>query len=192
MSDVASPEILVGVFREQDWPQETLAVLWNHAIQDQPQSLMWRTGTPVTLNEWIRWFSADHRLVVLPVEKPADGAPTVQDILGIVWLDDIDHGCASGHFWFRKQGMMCRKPLRAGLKALEFAFTTLSFQVLWCKLNANNHVAVKFAQRLGFTMLGEIPLWYGHGDVRYPAAIGYLTALMWQEKKVTHGIFRSI
>jgi len=148
---------------------------------------MWRTGVPVTLNEWIRWFSADHRLVILPVEIREDQVPTVQDILGILWLDDIDNFCASAHFWFRKQGQMCRKPLRAGARALDFVFTSLSFQVLWCKLNAQNHVAVKLAKHIGFQIIGEIPLWYGHGETRYAATIGHLTADQWREKRERYG-----
>lgn len=178
-----SPAIRVCGFREQDWPQETLAVLWKHAVQEFPQSLMWRTGTPITLNEWIRWFSAPERIVLLPVEIAADRTPTLDNILGIVWIDEIDYPRGTPHFWFRKQGAVCRKQIAAAVAVLDFAFAQLTFQLLWVHLNAQNTVAVKFAKHLGFQMLGDIPRWYTHGDVRYPASVGYLTADFWQQKR---------
>lgn len=173
------------LYLEHEWPPETLAFLWDCARKDHPQSLMWRAGTPDSLNGWIQWFSP--RIVIFPVEHLADSKPTVENILGMAWVDEIDHPRGVAHFWFRKQGF-CRKLLFASAQALELGFSKLQFQVLGCRPNAENKVSVKFARKLGFQMLGEIPLWHGHGETRYPASIGYLTAEMWQEKRKDYAL----
>lgn len=183
-----SNTLKVYPYQAHEWPQETLAVLCGYAQRDHQHSLMWRTGTPVALNDWILWFTSPTRLVLLAVEEPPDRVRTPDDIIGMGWIDEIEHPRGTGHFWFRKQSQMCRKPLEAGAKTLDLLFSPpYSFQTLVIRPNAENKVSVKFARHLGFQMIGEIPGWYGHGEVRYPASIGYMTAAMWAEKRGRHG-----
>lgn len=172
-------------YQPQEWPQETLAVLCAYAQRDWPESLMWRYGVPIPLNEWIVWFTSPTRFVLLAVDEPPDRTHTPDDILGMGWVDEIEHPRGAAHFWYRKQPAPCRKQIVASLKMLDLLFSPpYSFQTLVVHPNADNKVAVKFAQHLGFTMIGEIPGWYGHGEVRYPASFGYMTAAMWQEKAI--------
>lgn len=171
------------IFREQEWPQDTLTWLWTYAMQDRENSLLWREGTPLTLNQWIRWFTDPERLVILPVQMPSNRGLTVHDVMGMAWVDEVDHARGTAHFWFRQQPGTCRPALRAGIAILDLLFDSLKFAVLICRLNPENKVAVKCAKYVGFQMIGDIPGWYTHGETRFPARIGYMTAAMFHTYK---------
>lgn len=159
------------------WPAQTLVQLYQWMQEDHVPSIFWRDGNPLTLNNFIRLATDPGRVVVLPVLCPhLPEEMTLDDVIGMVWVDEIELPHAEVHFWVRKKHWWRHRPLRAARKVLEMLFAeTPALQLLICRPNKSNAIGVKFMKQLGVHIVGELPRWYKHGETYHSALLGYVT-----------------
>lgn len=168
--------IKVLPYVEQQFAPELLAWLWKKMQDEYIPSHIWRDGIPLTLNEFIRFFSPlEGRGLFLAFYCPADGSSfSLDHIIGLLWIDQISTHKAHAHFFFFRQ-WWGGWTTAAAKKGLDLIFhDPFNLQLLLCHINAKNQMGKGFWRRVGVTMLGEIPHYYQHGDQFHSALSGYI------------------
>lgn len=150
---------------------DILPHLWQRLLADDPPPWFWGNIPPLSLTDFICYFSDLQRQLFLVCTD--DG----QDFIGVAWLDEIILGQrARGHFYFFKKyrgKRSARIPrVLTELKAI-VAAPPLSLQVLLLFTDSRAHDAHKAAMRLGAIYLpGVIPCYYPGEALIH---IGYIT-----------------
>lgn len=95
--------------------------------------------------------------------------------LGFAWLNGVSGGLAFAHFG----GTLAAKgrSVRVGQMAVRYWFKNFEFLELILGITPQpNRIAVRFIERIGFRVLGEIPgmLWDAYQAERVSAVISYL------------------
>lgn len=175
MAAGASDDIQVWLFTDDRWPPQTLVQLYAFMQADRVPSSFWRDGIPLSLNAFVRWLTEPGRYVFLPVLCSDAESTTLDQIIGMALVDEIELPKAAIHFWVRKKFWWRRRPLAAARKALALVFREMpGLQLLTCRMNSHNRLGVKFMKQVGVRIIGEIPNWYKHGDIYHPATFGYI------------------
>jgi RimJ/RimL family protein N-acetyltransferase len=157
------------------WPSHTLVQLYHWMQEDRIPAIFWRDGRPQAMNNFIRFATEPGRVVVLPL-LCTEKVPTLDDVIGMVWVDEIELPHAEIHFWVRKKHWWRRRPQRAAHAVLEKLFAdTPALHTLICRTNKDNPIGVKFMQQSGAHVVGELPNWYKHGETYHAAILGYIS-----------------
>ena len=105
-------------------------------------------------DEFLRVMKDPGNLVVLVVVG--------ETISGFAWLNELRTNRATAHFCFLKD-VWGKTAVKAGKQIIDYWFTftkesgSQMFDVITGLTPANNHKAISFIKRMGFTILGEIP-----------------------------------
>lgn len=94
--------------------------------------------------------------------------------LGFAWLNGLNGGLAFAHFGGLKSAR--GRSVRVGQLALAYWMKNFTFLRLILGITPQpNRLAVRFIERIGFRVLGEIPnvLWDAYQAERVPAVISY-------------------
>lgn len=170
--------IEVRAFHPQNpsWPDHTLVQLYTWIREDATPTIFWRDGKPLPLNLFIRFLTDPGRVLFLPLLRVEGEEPTLDSIIGMFWLDCIEPPHAEAHFWIRKKHWWHNRPVLAAWKILAVIFAeSPPLHLVVCRTNANNRIGVKFIKKMGAHIMGEIPLWYTHGEKHHSALLAYLT-----------------
>ncbi len=173
----AHPEIQVWAYTNhvEQWPEQTMAQIYTFMRSDHLPPLFWRDGIPHSLNQFICWTSDPTRIVLIVTCCEEITTLTLDHIMGLCWLDEIEGPHAAVHFWVRKKFWWGKRPHIAAQKVLQLVFQQMPWlYLLTCRVNSQNRLALKFMQQIGARIVGEIPDWYQHGETRYAATFGYL------------------
>lgn len=95
--------------------------------------------------------------------------------LGFAWLNGVSGGLAFAHFGGLKAAR--GRAVRVGQLAVKYWLTNFPWLELILGITPEpNRLAVRFIERLGFTVLGTIPrvIWDAYGAERVSAVISYL------------------
>lgn len=172
--DAASDDIRIWLF-DENWPPQTLVQLYIFMQTDRLPKIFWRDGIPLSLNAFIRWVTEPGRYVLLPVLCPDPESMTLEQVMGMCWIDEVESTKAVVHFWIRKKFWWKRRPLAAARKILSRIFSELpELQLLICRVNSDNRTGIKFMRQVGVRILGEIPNWFKHGDTYHSMTFGYI------------------
>ena len=169
------PEIQVWLYTEDRWPPQTLVQLYQWMQEDHLPTIFWRNGIPHSLNLFIRWTTEPGRLIFFPTYASDPTAITLDSIIGMCWFDEIEMPRAAVHFWIRKKYWWGRRGLLAAKKILPLIFAELpELQILTCRVNSDNRLALKFMKQVGVRVIGSIPNWYNHQGTLHGATFGYI------------------
>lgn len=105
-------------------------------------------GSVKTAGQFVRYMQAPANVAIFFLR---DGEP-----LSFGWLNGIREGRAFAHFCTLKAGR--GSTVEMGRLALGYWFSAFDFlAVILGMVSANNKLALRFVQRIGFTAVGEIP-----------------------------------
>lgn len=161
--------ILLPYVNSDGWTvaDEHLCELWAQMKREGTLSSVFTLGEVYDSRSFIAYLRHPLNLPVLAVDEA---------IQGVAWMNRLEDNHGFAHFWFSKE-IWGPRVLEVGREILRYWFTwrnedgTPMLDVILGKTPATNRRAIKFIQRLGFTILGEIPKIY-HGQ---DAVISYLT-----------------
>lgn len=178
--------VKVFPYIEQRYAPTFLAALWEKLQCEHVPKTFWRTGEPLSLNEWIRFFSpSEGRGLFIAVHCPSDNEPfTPNDIIGLMWVDQVQSHKANAHFFFFRQwwGGWTTAAVAKGLDVI--FHEPFNLKVILCYINMDNKLGIGFWKRIGVTVLGEIPHYYQHGEQYYSALAGYIDRDMYYGKSI--------
>lgn len=149
---------------------DVLPALWDRLRADDPPPWLWGNYSPLTLTEFVLFFSDPSRHLFLWC------TPDANDIIGMIWIDEIAIGQrARAHFYFlshhrRKRTSRIKEAGQQVLQILGDAPFNLQTLLLFTDSRAveAKHVATR---HFGATYFGDIPGYYP-GEV--PVSVGYL------------------
>lgn len=170
-------EIQVLQYVEHLWPQGTLAQLWTTIMADKLTPLLWGTGIPMSLNEFIRFFDPlAGRVLFIPLYVPSGEEIKLEQMMGAMWATEYEnHHKAWVHFLFFKKCWGDECPLIAGRKGIEMIFSApFNLQMLLYRVNDENQFAKGMVKKLNAVKIGVVPNFYKHGEACYGAEFGYI------------------
>src|SRR5688572_11316274 len=149
---------------------DVLPVLWNKLQADDPPPWLWGNYSPLTITEFILFFSDPGRHLFLWCTPEGD------DIIGMIWIDEIAVGQrARAHFYFLRKyrGKRTSRIKEAGQQVLQIlGEPPFNLQTLLLFTDSRAVHAKLVAERhFGATYFGDIPGYYP-GEV--PVSVGYL------------------
>lgn len=172
------PEKTVGVelYDEARLPGHTLIRLWSLMMDQGFPDEIFTRGEPPTLNRFVRMFTpSPYQAVWLAYE--GDAFTDLDQVIGMVVLNDlvVNHR-ATIQAWFRSETHGTGKPLEAMKKVIGTVLKPpFGLQLLVATAHEHNPRPVRFLEKLGFRLLGDIPNWF-LVDGRFGAAtVVYLT-----------------
>ena len=144
---------------DQGWtiPEYVMVEIYNKMSSCDLIKTVFPSGGGDNLNKFLEYYKRRSNVVHVLLGN--------DKIDGIVWLNNWRYNSASGHFCFFPH-TWGKSAKETGRKVIKYWFDTfntkdLKLDVIFGKIPATNKRAVKFAQEIGLTKIGEI------GSIRY-------------------------
>ena len=163
-----------GGWHEDDprWTLPDWVVLdwWSRMVRDGTVKRVFYNGAVTNPDQFIAFLQR-------PTNVPLAIRTDDQEWIGIAWLTNINRTSAVAHFCGFREGWERKQTIDAGELALDywFAFPGVEggkhFKVLLGITPADNRLALRFINQLGFERVGTVPHLANGGD----AIISYIT-----------------
>ena len=138
-------------------PDETMIGVWNRLVFCDLVDTLFYSGETTTPESFLRLVKAPHNVVNVVVDE--------RQIVFISWLNDVGPNFAFGHFCGFPE-IWGKHSVEVGKMVVDYWFDNFKLlDTIIGKIPAVNKMAVRFIEKLGFTILGTIPhLAHGHDE----------------------------
>lgn len=132
----------------------TLKLIWETIVDEGKMETVFYNGAVKNAGDFVHYLRREdvYPVVVYDVDK--------EKFTGLAWVNNLNEGTAQCHFCTFNVGQQSPgEPVLMGHEVLSFwhKFPTEVLGVLVGIVPATNEKAVEYAEKLGFTNIGEIP-----------------------------------
>ena len=161
--------------------------LWDRMHKEDLMDVYSHNSSYINFPAFVRLFTSPTEFVLLVSLVDVDGKP--QECMGFAVLSDLKNGAVRsgiGAFCFFREYADRDLTMRAGVEVLRKWFMTpdVGLDVVVGATPEDNHAAIRYIKRLGFTIGCTIPGLHIYKGVRGGGVISYMTK---DEFKKLHG-----
>lgn len=170
-------EVRVPLYYAAQWPADTLPALYAELSAAPDTAWLWGTAQPLSLTQFIQYFSLGPCVLLLP-SLLTDAPPTVQDVLGLIWLTQVFPGHrAIPHFYvfprFRhRRDLSLRAVGRAAIWTMRAP--PLGLRTLYFFTPLRHPAVLNYSRKMGVQYTGTLPQYHQTAAGFEDVAVGFL------------------